>query len=122
MTRVIHVNDAPADWRNRPEEFVYIGRVVPRRGLKKSRFANWIKRSEYEIEELLQRYEATMRRHLMIPVNPALPSPKEIKALHGKTLVCWCAPNGGVTRDDKPWCCHGQVLAQLAEELNEEKR
>ncbi len=32
-----------------------------------------------------------------------------IKALHGKTLACWCAP--------KP--CHGDVLAKIAAELND---
>lgn len=35
--------------------------------------------------------------------------------LRGKTLACWCAPQGGLTADDKPYVCHGQVLAELAD-------
>lgn len=30
----------------------------------------------------------------------------------GHVLGCWCAPAGGVTKDD-PWVCHGQVLLAL---------
>jgi hypothetical protein len=35
--------------------------------------------------------------------------------LKGKRLACWCAPEGGVTAADRPYICHGQVLAELAD-------
>jgi hypothetical protein len=39
---------------------------------------------------------------------------EHVHELRGKTLGCWCAPSGGVTAKDTPWCCHGQVLLELA--------
>ncbi len=33
-----------------------------------------------------------------------------VKALHGKDLVCWCAPQD----------CHGRILLQIAAVLNEQ--
>lgn len=40
----------------------------------------------------------------------------ELGELEGETLVCFCAPKGGVTHlDHAPdqWICHGQVLLAL---------
>jgi hypothetical protein len=34
--------------------------------------------------------------------------------LRGRTLGCWCARGDGVTDEDLPWVCHGQVLLHLA--------
>jgi hypothetical protein len=42
---------------------------------------------------------------------------EHVHELHGKTLGCWCAPPGGVTVEDLPWVCHGQVLLSLADDL-----
>ena len=37
---------------------------------------------------------------------------REALALRGKTLACWCAcPGEPLTADDKPFVCHGQVIA-----------
>ena len=35
--------------------------------------------------------------------------------LVGKDLVCWCAPKGGIDHITRPFICHAQVLASLAE-------
>lgn len=34
-----------------------------------------------------------------------------------RVLGCYCAPKGGCSAMDKPYCCHGQVLAELADRL-----
>ena len=33
---------------------------------------------------------------------------RRVLTLNGKTLGCFCAPPGGLTKDDKPFICHGQ--------------
>lgn len=38
-----------------------------------------------------------------------------VPELRGKTLGCWCAPQGGLPPDINGRVCHGQVLAALAE-------
>jgi hypothetical protein len=40
---------------------------------------------------------------------------EEARRLRGKTLYCHCAPPGGVTAGDRPWVCHGQALAWIAD-------
>jgi len=40
-----------------------------------------------------------------------------VRKLRGRALGCFCAGNKVLTKDDHPHCCHGQVLAELAEEL-----
>jgi hypothetical protein len=37
---------------------------------------------------------------------------RRVLGLKGKTLGCFCAPKGGVTAEDRPFCCHGQVIAE----------
>lgn len=39
----------------------------------------------------------------------------DIAELEGHDLICWCAPNGGITATD-PLICHAQILLQLANE------
>lgn len=38
---------------------------------------------------------------------------EKIKELKGKILGCWCAKKGGITTSDKPFICHGQVIAEI---------
>lgn len=40
--------------------------------------------------------------------------------LRGKALGCWCAPKGGLPGNLHGQCCHGEVLAALAD-LSEEE-
>lgn len=112
-TRIISVPKAPEGWRDRPDEFVYIGRANRWWKLKKSKFANPFKVTECGRHAAIAEFERSWRQWLEVT-----PLDREaVAALHGKTLVCWCAPPQGITRLDQPWCCHGQVLAQLAHEL-----
>lgn len=91
-TTVVHVND--------PDGYdVYIGRAVPRRGLKASTFAN-----PYRIgrdgtrEECIEKHRRLLCRcpDLVVLVRALLKNHR---------LGCWCAP--------KP--CHGDILAAVAD-------
>lgn len=44
---------------------------------------------------------------------------EHLHELNGKVLGCWCAGPGGLTIEDTPFKCHGQVLLQLLEEQND---
>ena len=52
------------------------------------------------------------RHHIRIKLMHNQPLVDELKALKGKTLVCYCAPLP----------CHGNVLEGLIEQLEEEER
>jgi len=32
-----------------------------------------------------------------------------------KDLICWCAPKGGIPHQQRPFICHAQILAFMAE-------
>jgi hypothetical protein len=102
--KVINLNDKP-----RPAYDVYIGRRqwCGRELFEASPLANYFDWKKLGREEALRRYEAKIRSRpdlwAMLP------------ELRGKTLACWCAPEGGLTKDD-PLYCHGQVLLRLIEE------
>ncbi len=36
---------------------------------------------------------------------------RRVFELAGKRLGCFCAPPGGLTAEDKPYRCHGQIIA-----------
>ena len=104
-TRVVHVND------NVPGA-VYIGRAVPRRGLKASPWAN-----PYRIgkdgnrAQVIKQYRAdvgfkTKRSPLYF---------NALKELAGKPLACWCRHDGEERTEAN--ACHGDVLVELIEEL-----
>lgn len=42
---------------------------------------------------------------------------RRVLALRGRRLGCFCAPRGGLTADDRPWRCHGQVIAAYCDGL-----
>ncbi len=78
---------------------VYIGRAVPRRRLRASKWANPFKIGpDGTREEVIARYRAYLLE------RPDLLA--EVSSLQGQRLGCWCAPEA----------CHGQVLAELAEQ------
>lgn len=93
-TTVIHVDQMqPGD--------IYIGRAVPRRKLKASKWANpFIIGVHGDREQVVQLHDAFIR---------AAPYwfKRELEELKGKRLACWCSPE----------MCHGDVLAELAEAL-----
>lgn len=105
--KVINIKDAPRDWRANPD-YVYIGRGGgwgnPFIRGKKCQDCGEV---HSEPGSTLPCYEKWLR-------TCVLPSPSfaaAIKMLWGKTLVCFCKPNP----------CHGDILAQVCEELNSRK-
>ena len=105
-TRVIHFRD----WdRNDPNQ-VYIGRAVPRKGLKASRWANPFpigsKRISGEVVSRtasLSLFESWVRRSFD---TRAVWIREHVHELRDKTLVCWCKPAHE---------CHGDILAEMAD-------
>ena len=95
-TTVVHV-DQPHD--------IYIGRAVPRRGFKKSRWANLDAISEtLTRENVINLYENWLRLQLRI----GRVTREDLESLQGKVLGCWC----------KPEACHGDVIAWYADNID----
>lgn len=88
---------------------LYIGRAMPRMGLRGSIWAN-----PFRIDAGCSREQAIEKYRLWLLEQRGLL--QLLPSLQGKVLACWCAPKGGVTADD-PLVCHGQILAGLADEL-----
>jgi hypothetical protein len=68
---------------------------------------------------LITREEACERYLIHVLSSPELmaqlPELAQKVLVEGKDLACWCAPKGGLTKDD-PLHCHGQVLLRLLAE------
>lgn len=101
MTTVINIKDAPEGWQQM-EEYVYIGRAVPRRGLAASDFANIFKIGADGIET---REDAIERFREQLKLAPSDFIERIRLYLKGKILVCWCRPKA----------CHGDILAAIAD-------
>lgn len=97
-TTVINIKDAPADWLDRPDEFVYIGRKG--KGLKGT-FGNPYRVTKGDEKGLGLSLKA-FRSYMMLKLNTDIEFFEQVMDLHGKTLVCFCKP--------KP--CHGDVIAE----------
>ena len=84
---------------NLHDEFdVYIGRDVPERGIRGSKWGNpfiMLDESDAERERVIGAYRD------WIMTQPELMS--SLEELRGKRLGCWCAPRR----------CHGDVLVEL---------
>lgn len=91
QTVVVNLRDCPMGWERMPE-FVYIGRAMPRYGLKASEFAN-----EFKGPMAAAAYRQKLR------MDPLLRA-RAREALFQKILVCWC----------KPKECHGDPLVAIA--------
>lgn len=87
---------------------VYIGRANWSRRLPRSMWMNPYRIGRHGTrDEVIEKY----RQHV-------LSAPDLLGALtdlRGKVLACWCSPEGGITASD-PLVCHGQVLAELADQ------
>lgn len=102
---------------------VYIGRWTGSRDMKASPLRNPFSEKEYGREGCITKFKkvfetATVCWHPAIrdEIHRLLALHKE----HGKlTLICWCAPPQGVTARDKPFICHGQIIAAYLEEYIE---
>ena len=93
MTTVIHIRDTPQGYKDNPD-YVYIGRP--------SKWGN-----PYPVSMGRTRCIELCREY--ITSKPELMA--DLHELKGKTLVCYC----------KPQACHGDVLAELAEDEDEAK-
>jgi len=121
--RVVHVKD------NVPGA-VYIGRAMPRQGLRASPFANpykigapashWAQKDPITREGALFAYSTDIwsgpKRHLLA----------ELPALRGKPLACWCRHDGvpmtnGVTDDGPDNRCHGDLLVHWLDTLTDDE-
>ena len=95
-TRVINI-------RTREPYDVYIGRANPRYRLPKSNWSNPFKIGrDGTREEVIAKYRAWLME------RPELLA--RVGELRGKVLACWCK------EPDREVACHGDVLAELANE------
>ena len=80
---------------------IYIGRAVPRKGLKESIWANPFKSPQHgSVEQCIEMYRMLLRER---QATTSLVFDSELEKLRGKVLACWC----------KPGICHGDVLVEL---------
>ena len=90
MTKVVHCKKEQYD--------VYIGRAMPRQGLKGSIWANPFKIGQDGTrDEVIEKY----RQYILS--KPELLA--QLETLRDKRLGCWCWPQR----------CHGHVLVELLE-------
>jgi hypothetical protein len=110
--KVISLKHKP---RPAPATYIYIARRqwCGRELFEASPWANYFSVKRYGREEAIRRYEEKL---LNTPELMAqLPELAQKVLVEGKDLACWCAPKGGLTKDD-PLHCHGQVLLRLLDE------
>lgn len=88
MTKVIDMKTAPKGWKTDPN-YVYIGRP--------SKWGNPYTVSGYGREGCIKKFTEGMSAELK----------QSVGELKDKILVCYC----------KPFACHGDVLAKLADEI-----
>jgi hypothetical protein len=92
---------------------------MPRHGLPRSYFYNpynkACRKGEITLEESLEKYEAYLHRNLLTTDE----GQRELEALRGKTLGCWCAGKHGaqmvVPTANGHLVCHGQILLRALE-------
>ena len=106
-TRVVHVKDQVPG-------AVYIGRAMPRQGLKASPFANPFKiGKDGSRDDVLRKYENQLRDRLASSRRQSICD--ELFDLIGKPLACWCRKDGEtLTADNRG---HGDILASMIDAL-----
>ena len=110
-TRVVHVND------NVPGA-IYIGRAVPRKGLKASVWANpYTIGKDGARAEVINMYKWWLRD---MKTDASISFHLELQALAGKPLACWCRHDGEERTEGN--ACHGDVLIDLIRELGLEQQ
>lgn len=107
-TIVINIKDAPRGWQSNPD-YVYVGRSAKNRQQchSNSNLGNpFVIGRDGTREDVIKKF----RTHALGRIAFDHEYLERVKALYGKTLVCFCAPKA----------CHGDVLADLAARLNGE--
>lgn len=103
MTTVVNIRSLTGSWALE-SRYVYIGRAG--KGMS-GYFGNPFElRSESEREEVYRKYVEWMKSR--VRNDPEFR--RNVKALAGKTLVCFCSPKR----------CHGDALAVMADHLAKE--
>lgn len=102
-TRVIHVHDMP----NYPDA-IYVGRAMPRQGLKASKWANPHKIGRDGTRgEVIGQYWWDLvhgdKRHLLA----------QLPELRSRPLACWCRHDGEDWTSNDENGCHADVLVSL---------
>ena len=85
-------------WEKKPEN-VYIGRAMGWVGAKGSKWKNPYPLKQYPLEMSLKMYKEHVITSGLV---------KDLPELKGKTLGCWCKPEG----------CHGDVLVEMLRNHN----
>lgn len=111
-TRVVHIND-------NIEGAVYVGRAVPRRGIKASKWANPYKIGDVIDGVVLSRPLVIARYRLDLVNGPKRHMLAELPELRGKPLACWCCHDGQEIGPDTS--CHGHVLQRLLERYTDDE-
>ncbi len=107
MTKVIHVDDMA----NYPDA-VYVGRAMPRRGLKASAFANPYKIGlDGDRNQVIAKY----RYRAEVDLACGRITAHDLRRLVGKPLSCWCRRDGEERTADN--ACHGDEIIRLLREL-----
>lgn len=106
-TKVIHIKDAPAGWRQNPE-YVFVGRPSKWGNPYKLTDAAPSWNENQKREYVVSRYHALMQKRLMEDTDKQTWR-EAVRKLRGKTLLCYCAPA----------LCHGHVLALCADNIEE---
>ena len=107
-TRVIHVDNMPSH-----QDAVYIGLAAPQRGLERSFWSNpFVIGLDGDRQNVIRQYRAYIRYRLDRYPDTTC---RELRALVGKPLACWCRHDGEARTADN--ACHGDVLVELIEEL-----
>lgn len=100
-TKVVNIKSLDK-WWHLYEDYVYIGREG--KGLP-GPFGNpFLLEREADREKVLEQYRVYLEGRIQEDAGFC----ESVKALCGKTLVCFCHPKK----------CHGDILAEMAEKLN----
>lgn len=104
-TRVVHVkDDIPGA--------AYIGRAMPRQGLKAGAFQN-----PFRIDQQGTRAEVIAKYRRYVMDNPALLI--RLPELRGRPLACWCRHDGEAKTPEN--ACHGDEISSILERFSDDE-
>jgi hypothetical protein len=110
-TRVIHVHEMP-DY----PDAVYVGRAIPRKGLKRHPLANPVRVGTGPTDETRAVSLAMYRRRLPFFLQDG--HVEALIALRGKPLACWCHRSDDPRTEDN--ACHADIIAEWLEQYTDD--